>query len=305
MNRVIQLLRNPGAVDVRVPADAIVAPRSRVKFRFIPTVPLIIIGSFVFIAVFANFLAPYDPTEVKLRDSMIPPIWAEGGTSEHWLGTDFHGRDQLTRLFFGARVSLSVSALTMLFSITIGVFFGLISGYFGGKLDVFVMRVVDISLAYPPILIAIVLAVIFGPSFGNVILIIVLVYWSRVARIIRGEALALKGQDFVTLASLAGASHIRIMLKHILPGVIPSILVLATLELGSVVLFEASLSFLGVGIPPPNPSWGVMVSDGRGQINTGWWLSLFPGLAILLLVLSFNQVGDWLRDRADPRLQQL
>ena len=305
MNRILLLWRNPGAVDAQAPAGDIAAPRSRVNFRFIPTIPLIIIGSFVFIAVFANFLAPYDPTEVKLRDSMIPPIWAEGGTSEHWLGTDFHGRDQLTRLFFGARVSLSVSALTMLFSITIGVFFGVISGYFGGKLDVLLMRVVDISLAYPPILIAIVLAVIFGPSFGNVILIIVLVYWSRVARIIRGEALALKGQDFVTLASLAGASHIRIMLKHILPGVIPSILVLATLELGSVVLFEASLSFLGVGIPPPNPSWGVMVSDGRGQINTGWWLSLFPGLAILLLVLSFNQVGDWLRDRADPRLQQL
>ena len=305
MNRLLGLFRQYNAVEAQAPAAVIVAPRKRFKFRFIPAVPLIIIGALSFTAIFANFLAPFDPTEINLRESMNPPAWAELGTTEHLLGTDFLGRDQLSRLIFGARVSLSISALAMVFSITSGALLGMVSGYLAGKVDAFLMRVVDINLAFPGILIAIVLSVLFGPSFRNVVLIITFVYWARVARIIRGESLVLRDQDYVTLARLAGASGIRIMWKHILPGVIPSILVLATLELGSVILFEASLSFLGVGIPPPQPSWGVMVADGRGQLSTGWWISLFPGLAILLLVLSFNQFGDWLRDRSDPRLQQL
>jgi len=305
VNRLFGLFRQNYAAEAQAPATVILAPRNRFRFHFTPTVPLIIIGALSFTAIFANFLAPYDPTEINLRDSMTPPAWAEGGTNEHWLGTDFLGRDQLSRLIFGARVSLSISALAMVFSITFGAFVGLVSGYFAGKFDSLLMRLVDINLAFPGILIAIVLAVIYGPSFRNVILIITFVYWARVARIVRGEALALRSQDYVTLARLAGASGARIMWKHILPGVIPVILVLATLELGSVILFEASLSFLGVGLPPPRPSWGVMVSDGRGQLTTGWWISLFPGLAILILVLAFNQFGDWLRDRSDPRLQQL
>ena len=305
MNRLLGLFRQNSAVEAQAPAAVVAAVRKRSRFHLTPTVPIIILGGLLFTAIFANFLAPYDPTKVNLIDSMIPPAWAEGGTTKHWLGTDLFGRDQLSRLIFGARVSISISVTVMFLSITVGALLGIVSGYSAGKFDAFLMRAVDINLAFPGILIAIVLATVFGASFRNVVLIITFVYWARVARVIRGESLILREQDYVTLARLAGASDIRIMWKHILPSVIPSILVLATLELGSVVLFEASLSFLGVGIPPPRPSWGVMVADGRGLLATGWWLSLFPGLAILFLVLSFNMFGDWLRDKADPRLQQL
>ena len=305
MNSLHRLFRRNGALEAHDPEAVNWALRRRFRFQLIPAVPLTVIGGLLFIAIFANALAPFDATEVSLRDSMIPPAWDKGGTSEHWLGTDFLGRDQLSRLIFGARVSLSVSATVIVLAVTGGTLLGIISGYFAGRLDAFLMRVVDINLSFPPILIAIVMAVVFGPSFRNVVLIITFAHWARVARVIRSEALVLREQDYVTLAELAGASNMRILLKHIVPGVFPTIMVLATLEVGTVVLFEASLSFLGVGIPPPRPSWGSMVADGRGQIATGWWISLFPGLMILLLVLSFNLFGDWLRDKSDPRLQQL
>ena len=305
MNSLHRLFRRNGTLEAHAGEAVNRARRWHFGPQLIPAVPLAVIGVLLFTAIFASVLAPFDPTEVSLADSMIPPAWAEGGTSDHWLGTDFLGRDQLSRLIFGARVSLSVSATVIAIAVTGGALLGIVSGYFAGKLDVLLMRAVDINLSFPPILVAIVLAVVFEPSFRNVVLIITFAHWARVARVLRSEALILKDQDYVTMARLAGASNIRILLRHIVPGVTPTIMVLATLEVGTVILFEASLSFLGVGIPPPRPSWGVMVADGRGQIATGWWISLFPGLAILLLVLSFNQFGDWLRDRSDPRLQQL
>ncbi|MBI2165718.1 MAG: ABC transporter permease [Chloroflexi bacterium] len=281
------------------------ARRRGFRFQFVPMVPGAIILLLLFTAIFANLLAPFSPVGTTLADSMTPPSWVEGGTTKYLLGTDLFGRDQISRLIFGARVSLSVSLTVIILGIGLGTTIGMISGFFAGKLDSFFMRVVDMNLSFPAILIAIVMAVVFGPSFRNVILIIVFVQWARVARIMRGESLALRTQDFVTLARVAGASNRRIIMRHILPNVFPTMLVLATLEVGSVILFEASLSFLGVGIPPPQPSWGVMVADGRGQIATGWWISLFPGACIFFTCLSMNSVGDWLRDRLDPRLRTL
>ena len=225
--------------------------------------------------------------------------------SEHLLGTDAFGRDTFSRLIYGARISLVVSLLAVFFAGSVGTAVGLIAGYFGGWVDVLLMRVVDVGLSIPLILMAIILVSVLGPSITNVILVILLLLWPRYARQIRAETLSIKQQPFVDLARVAGCSPIRIMWVHIFPNVIPSLLVLATLQVGWVIIMESSLSFLGVGIPPPQPAWGVMVADGRGLIATAWWISLWPGLAILLTVLSFNLLGDWLRDRLDPKLRQV
>ena len=184
-----------------------------------------------------------------------------------------------------------VAGFVLLIATTIGVTLGTLSGYFGGKPDAIIMRMVDIFLSFPPLLIAIVFSVIYGPSFRNVIIVISAFYWAITARQVRAESLAIKAQDFVTLARIAGASHLRIMVKHILPNVMPTVLVITTLQVGTVIIFEASLSFLGVGIPPPNPSWGVVVSEGRDTLQTAWWISLFPGIAIVIAVLTMNNPG--------------
>ena len=291
----------PGEASIEV----IGAKRRKFKIRLIPIIPLIILIIAVLVAILAPWLAPHDPTENSLSDTMTPPVWLDGGSSQFLLGTDLFGRDQLSRMIYGARVSLSVSFAVLGLVSVVGVILGLVAGFFGGIVDGLIMRIVDIVLSFPPLLIAIVLAVVFGSSFGFVVLIIALFYWTIVARQVRGETLAIKAQDYIILARVSGASNLRIMFKHVLPNVLPTIMVITTLQVGTVILFEASLSFLGVGIPPPQPSWGVMVSDGRGQLATGWWLSLFPGLSIVLVVLSANSFGDWLRDYLDPRLKHL
>lgn len=280
-------------------------PRRRFRFSPVPAIPALIIILTVLVAIFANFLAPENPNEGELIDSLTPPIFVEGGTTEHWLGTDLQGRDILSRLIFGARISITVSLAVLTLATIVGVSLGIAAGFFGGIWDLGIMRFVDVVLSFPPLLIAIVFAVIFGPSFQNVILIITLFYWPLTARQVRAEVLALKVQEYVALARVAGASNFRIMFRHILPSVIPTVLVITTLQVGAVIIFEASLSFLGVGVPPPNPSWGIMVADGRGQLSSAWWLSLFPGLMIFVIVLAMNSVGDWLRDRLDPRLRSL
>lgn len=291
----------------------------RRRVQFVPTVPLIFVGLFIFLAIFANFVAPHDPKESNLSKSLSPPFWVgestftiagveridEGGSLTHFLGTDLHGRDILSRMIHGTRIAVLVSAMVLIISTSVGVSLGVSSGYFGGKPDAIIMRMVDIMLAFPPLLIAIVFSVVYEPSFQNVIIIISLFYWAVTARQVRAESLAIKAQDFVILARVAGASHLRIMYKHILPNVIPTVLVITTLQVGTVILFEASLSFLGVGIPPPNPSWGVVVSEGRDQLSTAWWISLFPGMAIVAAVLTMNTLGDWVRDRLDPMMQHL
>jgi peptide/nickel transport system permease protein len=268
-------------------------------------VPLAIVGLFVGCALFSPLLAPHSPIEGTLTDRLRPPFGMLGGTLDHLLGTDRQGRDTLSRLIFGARISLSVSLLGIVITGTFGTIVGLIAGFRGGWVDGLLMRIVDISLSLPGILVALLLAVVFRPSFANVVLVVAFILWPTYARLVRGETLALKHQDFVALARVAGCSSATIIRRHILPNVAPSILVLGTLHVGLVIVLEAALSFLGVGIPPPTPSWGVMVADGRGLIEQAWWISILPGVAILVTVISLNILGDWVRDRLDPKLRQV
>lgn len=275
------------------------------RIEYVPLISGGIVVVVVFAAIFANFLAPHNPVHTSLADSRTPPVISADGAWKFVMGTDLFGRDILSRIIFGARISLTVALGVLALATFIGVTLGTVAGYFGGLVDGLIMRMVDIALSFPPLLIAIVLAVVFGPSFLNVILIISLVYWPLTARQVRAETLAIRQQDFVALARTSGASNLYIMYKHVIPNVLPTILVITTLQVGTVILFEAGLSFLGVGVPPPNPSWGTMVSDGRNQIATSWWISFFPGISIILVVLALNVFGDWLRDRWDPRLRQL
>jgi peptide/nickel transport system permease protein len=271
----------------------------------LPWGPIVIIAAMVFVAVFAPVLTPHSPTEQALADKLIPPVWQEDGNLKYLLGTDLFGRDLLTRLFYGARVSLTVAAAALLAGGGVGLIIGILSGYVGGRLDSLLMRAVDATLAFPTILFALLLAITLGAGLRTVVIAVSLILWARFARVVRGEVLAIKSRDFIALAQVRGCSHLRIMGVHILPNVLNTFMVLLTLHMGFVIIVEASLSFLGAGIPPPTPSWGQMVAEGRGKLASAWWLSMFPGIAITLVVLAFNLFGDWLRDRLDPKLGQL
>ena len=271
-----------------------------------PLVPLALLTFLLVIpALFASQVAPYDPLKGSLSKRLKPPAWQEGGTIEYPLGTDKLGRDMLSRIIYGARVSLMVSLIAIFVGGVIGTALGIISGYFGGWVDALLMRLVDISLSLPTILLALVLVAAVGPSFGTVITILMIFLWARYARLVRGETLAIKERDFIARARVAGASHIRIMVRYIFPNVVNSLVVLATLQVGYVILLESTLSFLGAGLPRPTPAWGLMIADGRELIVTAWWVSMFPGLAIMLTVLSLNLLGDWLRDHLDPKLRNV
>jgi peptide/nickel transport system permease protein len=264
-----------------------------------------ILAALVLAAVFAPVLAPQSPTAADITAKLIPPVWMERGDWEHPLGTDRFGRDVLSRIIHGSRISLLVSLIAIGVAGTLGTVMGLISGYRGGLTDIVLMRLTDVGLSLPTILIAVVLVAVSEPSFRNVVLVIALLLWPRFARQMRGETLAIKEQDFVALAVVAGRSSAWIIRRHIFPNVVPTLLVISTLQVGYVILLEGTLSFLGVGVPPPNPAWGLMIADGRGFLATAWWISLFPGLAMLLTVLAVNLMGDWLRDHLDPKLRQL
>ncbi len=279
--------------------------RSSFKIGWIPTVPIVILACLSLASIFASSIAPYSPVEGQLDERLMPPAWMEKGSWNHPLGTDYFGRDILTRLLYGARISLLVGTLAVFLSGTVGTLLGLISGYIGGYTDSFLMRLTDIALSMPLILMALILAVVLGGSLTNVIVVIALLLWPRYARQIRGEVLSIKGKEFVDLARTAGCSGFRIVWQHIFPNVVPTLLVLASLQVGYVILLEATLSFLGVGVPPPQPSWGIMIAEGRTFISSAWWLSVCPGLAILVTVLSGNLLGDWLRDQVDPKLKQV
>ena len=228
-----------------------------------------------------------------------------GGSFKYTLGTDQLGRDILSRIIFGARISLIVAAVTLGVGGGIGIIIGLLSGYYGGWVDELLMRVVDIILALPLILVALVLVVAVGQSFEMIIAVLALWIWPRFARMVRGEVLQLKNLDYVALARVAGASTPRILFIHLFPGTINTVIVVATLQVGIVILVEATLSFLGAGVPPPDPAWGSMVADGRNHLVDAWWVATMPGVAILLTVMSLNLFGDWLRDKLDPRLRQI
>ena len=273
--------------------------------RSTPWLCILVIATMVFMAVFAPLLAPYSPIDQTLRDKLLPPFWLEGGSFKYVLGTDAFGRDILSRLIYGARISLLVAILALTAGGGVGLVIGIVAGYLGGVVESILMRLVDAAFTFPAILFALLLAVTLGQGLGTLVIAISLLLWASFARVIRGEVLALKQRDFVALAKVRGCSEPRIMLTHILPNVLNTFMVLVTLNIGVVVIAEASLSFLGAGIPPPTPTWGLMVSEGRGRIADAWWVSLIPGLAITALVLSVNVFGDWLRDSLDPRLRQL
>ena len=237
--------------------------------------------------------------------SQISIVTKPGGSTEFLLGTDKVGRDILSRIIYGSRISIIVAGIGIFVGGTIGMVLGITAGYFGGWQDGVIMRLVDISLSIPIILLALVLTAALGPSFETVISVLVVLLWARYARMARGETLSVRRQDFIARARVAGASHIRIMVRHIFPNVFNSLVVLATLQVGWAIIAESTLSFLGAGIPRPNPAWGLMVADGRELIISNWWVSLFPGLAIMLTVLSANLLGDWLRDRLDPKQRNI
>ncbi len=271
-----------------------------------PKLPMMILLILVTSAVFADFLALHDPEIGDPRQRLLPPFWVSGGSINHPLGTDMMGRDVLSRLIYGARISLLVAFTAVIFAAFLGTAAGVCAGFLGGWVDQLIMRFTDAWLSIPTVMFGIMMAVIVGPGVFNIVIIMSLVYWTRYARVTRGETLSLKMRDFVHLAKIAGCGRFRIIRRHILPNVMNTVITMATLQIGIVVVVEASLTFLGVGVPPPKPAWGLMLSEGRGGLLTGyWWLIFFPGLAIGLLVLSFNLIGDWLRLRFDPYFQKL
>ena len=280
--------------------------RSIWALRQYPVLPIFILMVVLVIpAIFAELIAPYDPVENSLRNRLLPPFWMEGGGFDHILGTDKVGRDILSRLIYGSRVSVVIAGISIVVGGLIGTSLGIIGGYFGGWVDSLIMRAVDISLSIPIILLGLVLVAALGPSKSTVIIVVVVLLWSRYARLARGETLAVRTQDYIARARVSGASHTRIMIHHVFPNIFNSIVVLATLQVGFVIILEATLSFLGAGIPRPIPAWGLMVADGRALVVAAWWLAFFPGFAIMLVVLSMNLLGDWLRDKFDPKQRQI
>lgn len=306
MNSNINVTNSPTLVEVSL--------RSKIFYviRRWPVIPILILSIMVFIAVFAPLISPMGPKEINLRGRAAPPIWEKEwydanpkNEITYLLGADHVGRDVLTRMFYGARISLAVAVISLTAGVVIGSAIGLVSGYYGGFIDEFSMRAVDVWNALPFLLIAILAAVTFGQEVWIVMVLLALVAWAGNVRNVRAEVLTLKTRDYVALAKIAGASDFRILMRHIFPGVVNTIVVLATLRVGGLILAEASLSFLGAGIPAQTPTWGNMISEGREWLSTAWWIAMFPGIAILLVVMSVNFFGDWLRDRWDPRLRQL
>ena len=267
----------------------------------LPWIPIAILTLLVVCAIFAPLLAPHNPGQLNKRDREVPPFQ----NSRYWLGTDKSGKDILSRLVYGARTSVFISLVALGTGALIGSSLGVMSGYYGGRTDIVIMRFVDAVLGFPTVLLAlIIVAIAGGAGVGNVIVAVAATVWARFARQARGEVLSVKERDFVTLAVVAGVPALVIMWRHVFPNVVNTILIVISLLVGQTILLEASLSFLGVGVPPGDPAWGIMVSEGRDQIFDIWWLALFPGMAITIVVMAMNFFGDWLRDTLDPRLRR-
>jgi peptide/nickel transport system permease protein len=273
--------------------------------RGLPWLSLAMLGAVGICAAGGDFLLPSDPGDLDLGAAFEPPAWLAGGSMANPLGTDNLGRDILSRIMAGSRVSVIVAFYAILFSGSIGALAGMVAGYFGGVVDTVLMRLIEIQQSVPAIALALILAAALEPGLRTVIVVIVLTYWAWYARIIRGEIMALKGRDYIAFARVAGVGTPTIFVRHLLPNIFNTLVVLATLQVGQVILFEASLSFLGLGIQQPDISWGLMLSDARQYITNAWWAITMPGIAIMLTCLSANLFGDWLRDRLDPNLRQL
>jgi peptide/nickel transport system permease protein len=300
-------LSGPVARDARLPFTAPDArpdrPLRALRQVDLPALfGLCVVALFVMAAALAPLIEPRDPLAQELAQRLKPPGYVDPRSGTHlWLGTDGLGRDILSRLIEGARVSLLVGVGGASISAVLGTLIGLSAGYVGGWFDAVMMRIVDVWQAVPYTILAIAVAVILGPSLQNVILVLGVTTWVQYARVVRSETLSQRHGEVVVAARVVGAGHVRIVLRHVLPQVSASIVVLSSLLVASMILFEASLSFLGLGVQPPTPSWGNMVLDGVEPIRVAWWVSVFPGLAILLVVMAINLLGDWLRDRLDPR----
>ncbi len=286
-------------------AGAPLRRRGAIAWGTLPWFALLVFPVLIVCALGGELLLPHDPNALDLGIAFLPPAWLDGGNWAYPLGTDNMGRDLLTRIMAGTRISLVVALYAILISGGIGTAAGMLAGYFGGRLDALIMRLVDIQMSIPSLALALVLAAVLGPGFETVVLVIVITYWTWYARIVRGEVMSLKQRDYVALARVAGCGTPTIFRRHLLPNLLNTLLVLATLQVGQVIIFEASLSFLGLGIQQPDVSWGLMLADARNYITNAWWAITMPGLAIMATCLASNLLGDWLRDRFDPKRRQL
>ena len=266
-------------------------------------IAIAVLAVLVSMAMLAPWLAPDDFNAQNLFNRLKPPGWVDDKGVIHWAGTDHLGRDTLARLIHGSRLSLLVGVLAVVFGGTVGLFLGLVSGYYGGRVDAVIMRFTDMQLAFPFLLLALALVTIMGPSVMNVILVLAITSWINYAKVVRGDVLLLRNREFIEAARVLGVPDRRIILKHVLPNVFASFLVVTSFQVAALIIAESSLSFLGLGVPTSIPTWGSMLADGREYVRDAWWLSVFPGVAIMLAALSFNILGDGLRDLLDPTLR--
>ncbi len=261
----------------------------------------------IFVSLFASFLSPHNPydlTSISLMDSMRPPVWMDGGLSKFLLGSDMQGRGVLSTILYGTRISLLVGLVSVLLGGIVGITLGMVAGFLGGKIDSFIMRIADIQLSFPTTLIAITVMAFWGRGIFKLIVVIGLASWVTYARTVRGSVLTVKGSEFIEAATLIGVNKYKIMLRHILPNVLTPVIVIATVQIAQVIMLEATLSFLGLGVPLTEPSLGLMISDGYKMLFSGyWWLVVFPGAMLVMIVLSINILGDWLRDSLNPKLK--
>jgi peptide/nickel transport system permease protein len=271
----------------------------------LPWLPILLLAPVVICGVFGSWVFPHDPTAIDLLAPRKPPGWMEGGSWDYILGTDQFGRDLLSRLMEGARVALEVALASVVLSSLIGVTAGMVAGYYGGVVDNIIMRIADIVFAIPAILLIILIGGAVGGGFTTVLSSIVIVSWVLYARVVRGEALVLRERGFVALAKVANCSDFRILTRHILPNLMPTCIVLMTLQAGFALLIEAAITFIGLGIQPPATTWGLLISEGRPYITTAWWIPTFAGVAITITVLGANLLGDWLQERFNPRMRQM
>ncbi len=291
-----------------IPAPLVARPRTSEWARLLrraPRFPTAILVLTVFLALFGGLVASHSPIAINPRDGELPPAFVSGGTWKYPLGTDRQGRDVLSRILVGTRYSIAVAVTVTVLGGLFGSAVGTLAGYRGGWVDALLMRAVDATLTFPGILLALVLVASLGPGYWVVDIVLAFNVWPRFSRLVRAEVLSWKQRDFVALARVAGARGFYITTKHILPNTLNSMVVLATLQIGWAIVIEATLGFLGVGIPPPTPTWGNIVADGRTYIASAWWISVFPGITITVVVLAFNMFGDWLRDALDPTLRQV